>query len=183
MRVTYPEIQELVQDIAIQMRDTEQYHKNLHAMAVPILTGSLFFAADLLRAMGWRGTIQPVIASSYIGTNQQEEVSILSPVPVVPDDSQVLIIDTVIDSGKTMRKVISALEDNALGEDVEFAAAILFDKCAHKGLSDVTLYTGTEVDADKFLVGYGLDVNGHGRGTNTIIDYKKGDASGHIDRD
>lgn len=129
---------------------------------VPILTGSLVFVADLIRHIPLKLSIRPVTISSYPGIATSSQGATIN--GVVPTDlagADVLIVDDILDSGRTLgllRRVIAAQRPRTL------AIAVLLNKHKPGGREEEVAveYAGFDI-ADEFVVGYGLDYDGYYR--------------------
>lgn len=134
---------------------------------VCILKGAAYFTVDLsreLEALGARHTIYFVEASSYRGQEQQDTVDIMSQlVPEKLAGKEIILIDELYDNGKTMHTIHTHLErlftDTIITTCVMFKKRRPVDEYKYK-LPD---YTGMEVP-NVWIVGYGLDDDGYGRG-------------------
>ena len=130
--------------------------KNLTLLCV--LKGAVIFVADLARRLSVPVEIGFIAASSYDGDASGGEVS-LSPVsaPVLSPDvasRQVLIIEDILDTGRTCAALIRWLEP--LGP-AGVRLCVLLDKPSERRVAPIRPdYAGFTVP-DKFLVGYGLD--------------------------
>ena len=128
-------------------------------LVVPLLGGAFCFVADLVRTIPLHGLeLRFARASSYgAGTETTGQVA----VDEIPDCSgrQVLVVDDILDTGRTLRAVELALR--AAGAD-SVRACVLLDKPARRQVDVHADYVGFTVP-DRFVVGYGLDLNGHYR--------------------
>lgn len=126
---------------------------------VPVLTGALVFTADLIRAMPVAMSIRPVTLSSYPGTSTSSQgVSVPYALPTDLKGARVLVIDDILDSGRTLgllRRVFAAQQPQSL------RLAVLLDKRKPEGRSEEVAveHACFEID-DLFVVGYGLDYDG-----------------------
>ena len=124
-----------------------------------VLNGAFMFASDLLKQISLPCDISFVKLSSYIGTQTTSVVRELIGLDEVLHDRSVVIIEDIIDTGITMgvtREKLRKLE----AMDVKIAS-LLFKPDAFKMNYEID-YIGIEIPND-FIVGYGLDYNGHGR--------------------
>lgn len=134
-------------------------------VAVPVLTGALFFATDLVRALRRHGglvaAIHPVSASSYRDATRPvgPPVVVGCPPRAAIEGRAVLLLDTIVDSGATVEALEA--EFRALGA-AEVLVACLLDKAAARRRPIAPRFRGVEAP-DRFLVGYGLDVAGRFR--------------------
>ncbi len=121
---------------------------------VPILTGALVFAADLIRAIPLPIKINLLAVSSYPGK------SIRSLGPEVlgqqlghVEGRHVVLVDDILDSGKTLASVVPLVRD--LGAASVRTCVLLKKKLPEPAAIEAD-YVGFEVP-DEFVVGYGLD--------------------------
>jgi hypoxanthine phosphoribosyltransferase len=132
-------------------------------IAAPILAGGFIFAADLLRALARRGLSLPVeflwlrsYGERRVGA---EAVSVL----LGPSESiharTVLLIDGVLDRGRTLKKAHDLLLERG-------AAAVLSAVAVDKKHRDVSIRADYAMfeNVDGFIVGYGMDDAGEDRG-------------------
>jgi len=69
--------------------------------------------------------VYTINAVSYFNKQQDEDIKIFN-IPNLGDAKQVLIVDEIVDSGKSMRKILEVLTE--INPDVEFKTAVLFHK-------------------------------------------------------
>jgi hypoxanthine phosphoribosyltransferase len=119
------------------------------------MTGSLLFAADLVRALPQRRLrIQLTTVSSYGGTETASRgSSIVGALPKHLAGHHVLIVDDILDSGGTLRLLRSEFEARGAAD---VRACVLLRKRIPSALSTPCEYVGFDID-DDFVVGYGLD--------------------------
>ncbi len=126
---------------------------------IPILTGSLVFVADLIRHMPVQMSIRPVTIASYPGTaTTSQGATIQGAVPTDLAGRHVLIVDDILDSGRTLgllRRMIEAQRPASL----RVAVLLSKDKPAGRDEHVDVEYSGFRI-ADEFVVGYGLDYDG-----------------------
>ena len=134
------------------------------ALAVPVLNGGLFFAADLLRALSGSSavtTVASAVASSHAdGVSPAGPLSIAAfPAATLVRGRTVLLVDTVVDSGVTAHALERAARERGAA-DVRLVC--LADKRARRRAPIAPHWSEFEAP-DRFLVGYGLDVEGRFR--------------------
>ena len=100
----------LAADIAA---DFESQEEDAELVVIPVLTGALIFVADLMRNLPHRLRIDFMDASSYPGkaTRSLGEVSI-SAAPRHLEGRDVLIIDDILDSGRTLTAIRGAIAEH-----------------------------------------------------------------------
>lgn len=129
-------------------------------LVVVLLKGALVFAADLLRRMPRMLEIECLSVASYHGgTESSGKVDF--PDRRLPDvrGRRVLVLDDILDTGRTLRAVV----DRLLGEGaVEVKTGVLLSKDRQRVEAIAADYVGFRI-ADEFVVGYGLDYRGRYR--------------------
>ena len=127
-------------------------------LVVAVLKGSFMFVADLIRAMhraGMSPQVEFVHLSSYrAATVSSEQVEILRDVQSDVRGRQVLLVDDILESGRTLAFAKDLL--SARGA-TRVAAAVLLEKPGKRAVSIEPDYVGFECP-DLFVVGYGMDV-------------------------
>ncbi len=123
-------------------------------MAIGLLKGSFIFMADLLRKVDIQCSIDFMAVSSYgSGTRSSGAVKIVKDLTVNPEGYDLLIIEDILDSGRTLSYVCDLLNTR---KPNSIKVCTLLDKPSRRVNSLVADYVGMEVP-DEFVVGYGLD--------------------------
>lgn len=121
---------------------------------VAILKGSFVFAADLLRALAGRGAnpeVDFMILSSYGEAKVSSgKVRLLRDVEISVKNRHVLLVDDILDSGKTLEFARRHLLANGAKST---KVCVLLDKGTAPGVAD---FVGFPCP-DAFVVGYGMD--------------------------
>ncbi len=133
-------------------------------LSVCALRGGFMFAADLLRALSAR-RIDPDIgfvqAASYgAGTVSSGQVQMVRELKIDIGGRPVLLIDDILDSGRTLVHLESYLKGNGAADVI---SAVLLDKPARRAVPAEADYVGFTCP-DAFVVGYGMDAAGRYRG-------------------
>jgi hypoxanthine phosphoribosyltransferase len=153
-------------------RDLDDLNRGASAgevMLVPVLTGSIIFVADLMRELPHKMRINLVGASSYPGkamTSQQLKLT-----DTLPEDlhgQHVLIVDDILDSGRTVRQIRELIADR---RPSSVRACVLLRKTIPSALQTPCEYVGFDIP-DEFVVGYGLDYNNYYRNLPDIVTLK-----------
>lgn len=146
------EVNRLATEISRDLRD-----KN--PLFCPVLTGSFMFMADLARALDFDAETFFVKYSSYSGMSSTGEVKTVQSFPEKCRGRHVVIVEDIVDSGLTMKKMLSELSKlDPLGISI---ASFFFKPAAFK--SDFKIdYIGRSIPND-FILGYGLDYDDYGR--------------------
>ena len=120
---------------------------------IGVLKGSVFFMADLLRAMSGTVTMDFIAVSSYAGTKTTGEVRMLKDVDRGLQDRDVIIVEDIVDSGVTLNYLLQLLEQR---KPRSLRIATLLDKPERRMREVKVDYVGFQIP-DEFVVGYGLD--------------------------
>lgn len=129
-----------------------------------ILNGSFVFTADLFRLIDLPAEISFLKLSSYSGTASTGQLRRLIGLNEDMKGKTVIILEDIVDTGRTLDGIISDLTDNGASEIK--VATLLFKPDAYKGLHRVD-YRGFDIPND-FVIGYGLDYDGYGRNLRSI---------------
>ncbi|MCV6575151.1 MAG: hypoxanthine phosphoribosyltransferase [Cohaesibacter sp.] len=129
-------------------------------LVIAVLKGSFVFAADLLRALYRAGVpleVEFMSLSSYGGdTKSTGTVRVVRDVETLVDGRDVLLIDDILESGRTLAFAKNLLKERgARRADV----AVLLDKPGKRVAEIEGDYVGFDCP-DEFVVGYGMD-KGH----------------------
>ena len=131
-------------------------------VAMPVLVGGFVFAADLLRALAWEGVamdVEMIWLRSYGDERVASAISMIAGPSEQIAGRHVLVIDGVLDAGRTIAKAVSLIE--AAGA-ASVQVAVMLDK-QQKGAVAKADYVGFPVGND-FVIGYGMDDAGRFRG-------------------
>lgn len=121
---------------------------------IGILKGSFIFLADLVRHLTIPVTIEFIGASSYgAGTVSSGDLQVTTPVNLDITDKHVLLVEDIVDTGLTLKKIVKHLE--SMGpKSVKICAFINKKERRNEQIS--IDYFGHIIEGG-FLVGYGLD--------------------------
>ena len=130
----------------------------VNLLVVPVLKGSFIFAADLIRAMHHAGLSPEVdfmILSSYrAAVRSSGQVSVLRDIETDVKGRDVLLIDDILESGRTLAFAKDLLAARGARST---QTAVLLHKPGHLAANIQADYQGC-VCPDKFVVGYGMDM-------------------------
>lgn len=133
-------------------------------LIVCVLNGAFPFAADLFRALDCDAEIAFVRLSSYSGTESTGEVRQVVGLTDPVEGRPVIVVEDIIDTGRTMEKFLADLR-KMNPSDVE-VATLLFKPESLK--ADIHPdYIGFTIPP-KFIIGFGLDLDGKARNLRDI---------------
>ena len=129
-------------------------------LVVGILTGALVFMADLLRRMPVKLQIETLSVASYHGgTESSGVVEFLDAKLPTVKGRQVLLVDDILDTGRTLKAVKERLVEMGASS---VKTAVLLAKDKERTEEVAADYVAFEM-GDEFVVGYGLDYEGRYR--------------------
>lgn len=153
--ISEQEIADKIQHLASAINE---HYKNSdkELVLVGLLRGSVLFMADLCRQLHKPHELDFMTVSSYgAGTVSSGEIKIVQDLGSEIHSKDVLIVEDIIDSGRTLSKVIEVLQTRD-PHSVEICT--LVSKPSRREVDVAVKFVGFEVP-DKFIVGYGLDYN------------------------
>ena len=129
-------------------------------VVIILLKGALVFAADLLRRVARPLGIECLNVASYHGaTTSSGKVDFLDREFPEVRGHQVLLLDDILDTGRTLHAVTERLREEGA---TAVRSAVLLAKDKPRAASVSVDYVGFEI-GDEFVVGYGLDYLGRYR--------------------
>ena len=131
-------------------------------IAMPVLVGGFVFAADLIRALAWEGVqmdVEMIWLRSYGDKRVASAISMIAGPSEQIAGRHVLVIDGVLDAGRTVAKAVSLIQ--AAGA-ASVQVAVMLDKQRADRIANAD-YVGFTVGND-FVIGYGMDDAGRYRG-------------------
>ena len=142
-------------------REISRDYASRELTVVFILHGSLFFVADLLRRVNLPLRISSLDVASYHGGTTSSGTITFNQI-ALPDvrGRHVLLIDDILDTGRTLATIRQRLMDEAGPAGIRIA--VLLEKRRPREVPITADYVGFEI-GDEFVVGYGLDFQGHFR--------------------
>ena len=126
-------------------------------LVIAILKGSFIFAADLIRALhdsGLAPEVEFITLSSYGTGTVSKGVRIVKDIDSDVHDRDVLLIDDILESGRTLRFAKELLFERGARS---VSIAVLLDKRVKREEVLEADFVGFECP-DYFVVGYGMDV-------------------------
>lgn len=148
---TEEQIREKVAELGKQI---ENDYKGEELLVVGILKGANVFTCDLIRQIDLDVKIDFMSVSSYgAGTESSGTVRILKDLDTDIKDRNVLIVEDIIDSGRTLSNLVKELK---IREPKSLKLCTLLDKPSRRVVDVDVEYIGFEIE-DKFIVGYGID--------------------------
>ncbi|HSM92185.1 MAG TPA: hypoxanthine phosphoribosyltransferase [Anaeromyxobacteraceae bacterium] len=145
-------------------------------VVVAVLKGSFVFVADLVRAVRLPLEVEFIGISSYAGTSSSGIVQITQDLSRPVAGEHVLLVEDIVDSGLTMSYLLDNL---SIRRPASVQVCALLEKPTRAKVKVPIAYKGFVIP-DRFVVGYGLDVDGRYRNLPYLGVYEPppGDSAG-----
>lgn len=147
-------IEQRCKELAEQI-ESDYEHEGIVPLVVGLLKGSVPFMAELIKYFHNPIEIDFISVSSYAGTESTGDVKIDKDLDLSSRNKNVLIVEDIVDTGRTLKEV-KKLFYNKGASEVRIVA--LLDKPDRRKVDIEADYIGFKVP-DEFVVGYGLDYN------------------------
>ncbi|MDQ2721504.1 MAG: hypoxanthine phosphoribosyltransferase [Bacteroidota bacterium] len=162
--IPYLTIKEIDGQIERMAGEINKDYEGKRPLFIAILNGAFIFAADLLRKINGEAEIAFIKLASYKGVKSTGKVITAIGLDADLYDRDVVIIEDIVDTGKTLFQFLPQLEHY-------HPASLKIASLLHKPDAMVhpikINYLGFTIP-DKFVVGYGLDYDGLGRNIKEI---------------
>jgi hypoxanthine phosphoribosyltransferase len=144
------EIAKRVKEIAATL---EKDYQDKELVIVALLSGTVVFLADLVRHLELPLRLDFMAASSYGCGTVSKGVKITKELKLEIQGKDVLLLDDILDTGRTLKATIERLEGL---NPKSLKTCVLLDKPARRVVDISADYIGFMIP-DYFVVGYGLD--------------------------
>jgi hypoxanthine phosphoribosyltransferase len=149
--ITEQQIRERTRQLGQQISEDYQ---GQDLLLVCVLRGAVTFLADLMREIQVPHAIDFMAISSYgASTESSGVVRILKDLDTNIEGRNVLIVEDIIDTGRTLNYITRNLETR---RPKSLRICTLLDKPSRREIDITVDYVGFEIP-NKFVVGYGLD--------------------------
>ena len=149
--ISEEEIDKRIKELAAEISKAYE-GKSLHMICV--LKGGVFFMTELSKHMTIPVSIDFMSVSSYgDATVSSGRVKIVKDLDESIEGKDVLIVEDIIDSGRTLSYLLAMLKNRM---QAILKLCTLLDKPDRREMEVDVDYTGFEIP-DEFVVGYGLD--------------------------
>lgn len=134
---------------------------------IGLLNGAFIFVSDLIRHIKNPVYVDFMKVSSYVGKNSSA-FNIICDTGLDLKYKDVLLVDDILDTGKTLSKV----KDILLSKSPKtLKICTLLDKPSRREVPIEADYVGFKIE-DRFVIGYGLDYDGFGRNLDFIAEVR-----------
>lgn len=166
--ISSQEIQELNKKLGKKI--TQDYKKLLgpeeELLVIVTLKGAMYFASDLTREIELPIHLDFIRLASYgSGSKSSGNVRILKDIESTPENQHILVIDEIVDSGRTLAFLFERLRAQ---KPKSLKLCALLSKPSRREVEVQVDYLGRDIE-DKFVVGYGLDYKEKFRNRREIL--------------
>ena len=149
--LTEEEVDKRIQELG-DMISRDYAGRNIHLICV--LRGGVFFTCELAKRITVPVSLDFMSVSSYGNESKSSGVvKIMKDLDDVIENKDVLVVEDIVDSGRTLRYLLENLESR---NPRSLKLCTLLDKPERRVTEVKVDYTGFEIP-DEFVVGYGLD--------------------------
>ncbi len=140
--------------------EIDRHYEGKEILLVTLLDGAIVFTADLIRNLSIPLRLDCIRVSSYgDSTDPETAPRILSSLKSEVGGRHVLLVDDILDTGNTMKRV----HDEVLARDpASVQSCVFLDKPERRQNDFKADWSGFSIP-DEFVVGYGLDYAGQYR--------------------
>ncbi|HEY8363089.1 MAG TPA: hypoxanthine phosphoribosyltransferase [Tissierellaceae bacterium] len=150
-------------------RMISECYKDKNLLVVSLLRGSFIFTADLVRELSIPVEIDFMTTSSY-GNSETSTgvVEIVHDIRANAEGKDILIVDDIMDSGYTLKKVKEVLNHK---NPRSIKICVLLDKPSRRKVDIQPDFVGFTIP-DVFIVGYGLNYGDYYRNIPYIFTFE-----------
>ena len=149
--ISEEELEKRIDELA---KEIDEDYKGRTLNIICILKGSVFFACELAKRLTIPVVFDFMQVSSYGNkTSTTGGVKIIKDLDTPITGKDVLIIEDILDSGRTLCRLLSLL---SVSNPASLRVCTLLDKPSRREFPVDVDYNGFEIE-DEFVVGYGLD--------------------------
>lgn len=159
-------IRERIKEVA---EEIAKDYKNKELLIVGVLKGAFKLVSDLthdLHELGLKDLkLTFVVLKTYEGIAPKEESQLLQDMDIHPQGRHVLVVDDILDTGKSLKFITELLESKGSKSVKSFA---LLDKPSGRSCDFCADYVGIKIP-NIWVQGYGMDTDEFGRAEPNII--------------
>lgn len=156
--------EEIIRQVRRVAAEINRDYEGQSPLFLVVLNGAFIFAADLMREITLQAEVSFVKLASYAGTATTGTVREVIGLNTDITGRPIIIVEDIVESGITMAHMIDTLK-NQNPKSIDICTLLVKPQKLEVKL-DIR-YTAMEIPND-FILGYGLDYDGLGRGLKDI---------------
>ena len=154
--ISKEELEARIKELAEQI-DKDYLGREITVICV--MRGAVFFTVELTLRMKTKLKYEFITISSYAGTDRAGEVTLLTDLREGVEGKDVLIVEDIIDTGRSMSYLLEHLRSK---NPRTLKVCALANKASRREVEVPIDYIGFEVP-DKYIVGFGFDIDNNYR--------------------
>jgi hypoxanthine phosphoribosyltransferase len=149
----------IVTEAAIQARlielgkEINEAYEERDVAVIAIINGAIIFVADLIRQLNISMKLDCIRIANYRDEKSMQKPEIIDKIRLDLKGLDVLIIDDILDSGRTLSHVTEIFKTM---QPASLKTCVLLDKKTTRSVDFEADFVGFRIP-DEFVVGYGLD--------------------------
>lgn len=153
--VTEEQLQKRIRELGQEI--SRDYREENDLLMICILRGGVLFLTDLMRHIEVPLSVEFMAVSSYGAGNRESSGRVRITLDLISDihDRNVLVIEDIVDSGRTLTSVLELLTTR---DPKSLNVCTLLDKAERREVDVPLRYVGFSIP-NKFVFGYGLDID------------------------
>lgn len=168
--ITEEEISGRITELARLMNER---YKGKKPVLLSVLSGSFVFTSDLIRNLDFDHTLTFTKIRSYKGTSSTNNFDFQLDLNEISDGQEIIVIEDIVDTGNTLNFLMNRLQSK--NPQAVAVATLLLKPEVYRHPHKID-YTGFEIP-DKFVVGYGMDLDHKYRNLRDIYIYNQNNSS------
>lgn len=159
--ISQEKIAERIKEIG---KELNRDYSNEKPLFICVLTGAFPFASDLFREFNGDAEIEFIRLKSYEGTGSSGQIKEVLGMTQSVAGRSVIIVEDIVDTGNTMFNLIETLKAQN-PKDIKIATLLFKPEALQRPVKPD--YVGFEIPK-KFIIGFGLDLDGLARNLKDI---------------
>lgn len=151
--------EQLVKRLDELAEELDKEYEGKDIVVLSVMRGSVFFFVELVLRMKTKMQCEFITLSSYNGTESSDVIKLVQDLRTSIEGKDVLILEDIIDTGRSMAFLLDYLKSK---NPKSLKLCALANKPSRREVEVLIDYVGFEVP-NKFLVGYGFDVDNYYR--------------------
>lgn len=154
--ISKSKLQKRLSELAQQL---DKDYEGKEVIVLCVMRGSVFFSVDLTQKMNTKIKMDFITLSSYSGTESNGNIDLVQDLRESIENKDVLVLEDIVDTGRTMAYLLEYLKKQS---SRSLKLCVLVDKPSRREVEVPIDYVGFKIP-NKFIVGYGFDIDNYYR--------------------